>query len=53
LVDGEKLDIRVWLNSERYSGPTKRWVRFYIHEGIWKEFYKLMGKADREYQEIA
>ncbi|MBA7485911.1 MAG: hypothetical protein GH144_01410 [Clostridia bacterium] len=23
LVDDEKLDIRVWLNSERYSGPFK------------------------------
>lgn len=53
LIDGEKLDIRIWLNSERYSGPTKRGVRFYIHEGVWEEFYKLMGKADREYQEIA
>lgn len=53
LVDDERLDIRVWLNSEKYTGPTKRGVRFYIHEGIWEEFYKLMGKVDREYQEIA
>jgi hypothetical protein len=30
LIDDERLDIRVYVNSERYTGPTKRGVRFYL-----------------------
>ncbi len=28
IVDNERLDIRTWLNTESYKGPTKRGVRF-------------------------
>jgi len=47
LIDDEKLDIRVWLNSEKYSGPTKRGVQFYLFDGIWDEFKKLVRKLSR------
>lgn len=53
LVDDEKLDLRVWMNTEKYKGPTKRGVRFYIFDGNWEEFKKLMEKADREVEKVA
>ena len=48
LIDDEKLDIRVWLNSEKYSGPTKRGVQFYLFDGIWDEFKKLILAVDKK-----
>lgn len=52
LVDEEKLDIRVWMDTERYKGPTKRGVRFYLFDGIWNEFKKLVEKVDKEVEEL-
>jgi len=52
LVDNEKLDIRIWMKTDKYSGPTKRGVRFFIFDGNWPEFKKLMDKADKIYREI-
>lgn len=52
LVDNEKLDIRIWIKTDEYSGPTKRGVRFFIEDGNWEEFKKLIEKADKVYQEI-
>jgi len=52
LVDEEKLDIRVWMNTERYKGPTKRGVRFYIFDGNWEEFRKLIERVDKEIKEL-
>lgn len=52
LVDGEKLDLRVYVNTDSYSGPTKRGVRFYLFDGIWDEFKKLVEKVDREIEEL-
>lgn len=53
LVNGEKLDLRVWVETSNYSGPTKRGVRFYLFDGIWDEFKKLIEKIDKEYQNLA
>lgn len=52
IVDNEKLDLRIWMKTDKYSGPTKRGIRFYVFDGNWEEFKKLMDKADRVYQEI-
>ena len=52
LVDNEKLDIRIWIKTDEYSGPTKRGVRFFIEDGNWPEFKKLIDKVDKIYQEI-
>lgn len=38
-VEGRKYDVRVWLESERYTGPTKRGFR--LGEGE----YELLRKA--------
>lgn len=53
LVDNEKLDLRIWVKSDSYTGPTKRGVRFYLFDGIWEKFKKLMPKIDAAYKEIA
>lgn len=52
IVSNEKLDLRIFVNSDRYSGPTKRGVRFYLFDGIWPEFKKLVDKVDREVKEL-
>jgi len=53
LVDNEKLDLRVWMDTERYKGPTKRGVRFYLWDGIWDEFKKLVKTVDKEVEKVA
>lgn len=52
IVDREKIDLRVFMNTEKYSGPTKRGIRFYIWDNNWIEFKKLIDKVDKIYQEI-
>ena len=53
IVDNEKIDLRVWMNTDKYKGWTKRGVRCYLFDGIWPEFKKLIGKVDKVYEEIA
>lgn len=52
IVGDEKLDLRVFVNTNSYSGPTKRGVRFYLFDGIWPEFMKLIEKVDQVYKEL-
>ena len=53
IVDNEKLDLRIWIDTEEYKGPTKRGLRFYLFDGIWDEFKKLVEKVDREYEKLS
>lgn len=53
LVDDERLDIRIWQESERYTGPTKRGVRFYLFDGIWEKFFEIMQKVNQEFEVIS
>lgn len=53
VVNDEKIDLRIWLNNKDYKGYTKRGVRFYLFDGIWGEFKKLIGEADKVFEEIA
>ena len=48
IVGNEKLDLRVFVNTDSYKGPTKRGLRFYLFDGIWDEFKKLVEKVDKE-----
>jgi len=50
IVDQEKLDIRIWIKTDSYDGPTKRGVRFYLFDDNWPEFKKLMEKMDKVYE---
>jgi len=52
IVSDEKLDLRVFLHTDNYTGPTKRGVRFYLWDGIWSEFLKLIEKVDKEVREL-
>lgn len=52
LIDDEKLDLRIFVNSDSYNGPTKRGVRFYLFDGNWEEFKKLVEKIDRTYEAL-
>ena len=53
LVDNEKLDLRVWVESNTYKGWTKQGFRLYLFEGNWEEFKNLIDKVDKAYEEIA
>jgi len=52
IVADEKLDLRVFLHTNNYTGPTKRGVRFYLWDGIWPEFLKLIEKVDKEVEKL-
>ncbi len=52
LVDNEKLDLRIWIDTEKYKGPTKKGLRFYLFDDNWIEFKKLIDKVDKAYEEI-
>ena len=52
IVDNEKLDLRIWVKTDSYTGPTKRGLRIYLFDGNWEEFKKLIDKADKVYREI-
>ena len=53
IVDGEKLDLRIWVDSNNCKGWKKQGLRLYLFDGIWEEFKELIKKVDKVYQEIA
>ena len=52
LIDKEKLDLRIFIKSDSYTGATKRGFRFYLFDNNWIEFKKLINKIGKAYQEI-
>jgi len=52
LIDDEKLDLRIFVKTDSYTGPTKRGLRIYLFDGIWEEFKKLIEEVDKVYEEI-
>ena len=53
IVDNEKLDLRIFVKTDSYTGATKRGVRFYLFDNNWTEFKKLIHEVDKTYQELA
>ena len=53
LIDKEKLDLRIFVKSDSYTGATKRGFRFYLFDNNWIEFKKLINKIDEAYEEIS
>ncbi len=53
IVDGEKVDLRIWVDSSNYKGWTKQGLRFYLFDGNWTEFKELMEKVNKEYENLA
>ncbi|MBA7496663.1 hypothetical protein ES702_07272 [subsurface metagenome] len=52
IVDDEKLDLRIFVKTDSYTGATKRGVRFYLSDNNWTEFKRLINEVDKAYQEI-
>jgi len=52
LIDKEKLDLRIFIKTDNYTGATKRGFRFYLFDNNWIEFKKLIEKVDKVYNEI-
>ncbi|HDY67479.1 MAG TPA: hypothetical protein ENH85_06795 [Candidatus Scalindua sp.] len=52
LVDNEKLDIRIFVKTDNYTGATKKGLRFYLFDNNWIEFKKLIDKIDEAYNKI-
>ena len=53
IVDGEKVDLRIWVDSNSYKGWTKQGLRFYLFDDNWTEFKRLIDKVDKLYEKIA
>lgn len=52
IIDNEKLDLRIFVKSDSYTGATKRGFRFYLFDNNWVEFKKLIGEIDEAYNEL-
>ena len=52
MVEDEKLDLRIFVKTDTYSGATKRGIRFYLFDDNWIEFKKLIEKIDKAYEEL-
>ena len=52
IIDNEKLDFRIFVKSDSYTGATKRGVRFYLFDDNWTEFKKLIDKVDEKYKKL-
>jgi len=53
LIDKEKLDLRIFIKTDNYTGATKRGFRFYLFDNNWIEFKKLIEKVDKAYEETS
>lgn len=51
IIDNEKLDLRIFIKTDSYTGATKRGFRFYLFDNNWAEFKKLIDKIDKVYEE--
>ncbi len=45
------IDIREFMISAEYEGPTKKGVRF--HSENWETFFKMIKKLDQELKKLA
>lgn len=52
MVDNEKLDLRIFVSTDSYTGATKRGIRFYLFDDNWPDFKKLIDKIDKAYEEL-
>ncbi len=53
LVDNEKLDLGVWVESDTCKGWTKRGFLLYLFDEISTDFKNLVDKVHKVYEEIA
>ena len=53
IVDNEKVDLRVFIDSKNYTGWTRNGLRFYLFDDSWEQFKRLINEVDKAYEEIA
>jgi len=53
IIDDEYVDLRIWMKTEKYTGPTKRGIRFYLFDSNFEEFCKLIEKVKKVYEDLA
>ena len=53
IVNDEYIDLRIWMKTENYTGPTKRGIRFYLFDSNFEEFCYLIEKAKKVYEDLA
>lgn len=46
------VDIREWVDTEGYKGPTKKGTRFYVGDNNWMNFLKVLDEADEIIEEF-
>lgn len=46
------VDIREYVDTEGYSGPTKKGVRFYTGDELWQTFLDIIDEADEVLEEF-
>jgi len=44
LIDNEKIDLRIFVKTDSYTGATRRGFRFYLFDNNWIEFKKLINE---------
>jgi len=52
IVNNRDLDIRLWLDSDEYSGPTKKGVRFSLLDDAWIQFKGLMEIVNEKQKKL-
>jgi len=52
IIDNEKLDLRIFVKTDNYTGATKKGFRFYLFDNNWDEFKKLIDKTDKLYKDL-
>lgn len=45
------IDLREYIESERYSGPTKKGVRFHVE--CWEDFRQLVEEINKHIQDVS
>lgn len=49
IINEDFIDIRKYVKSEKYSGPTKQGVRFFLYDDIFSKFMSAMSLVKKNH----
>ena len=52
IVTDRDVDIRLWIQSDDYTGPTKKGVRFSLLDDAWIQFKGLMKIVEEKRKKL-
>jgi len=52
LIDNEKIDVRIFVKTDSYTGATKKGFRFYLFDNNWTQSKKPIDKIDKAYRKM-